>query len=216
MLSLFHPGFLAVTWIYSCTWMPQLTSINTVHCTGVRFSSGICLAAYLAALTSADSIVVSWRFVLTYKAGLVDAGWGRRWRGAGYEQVLPWARALSLYSCRRRQWENRVLHLGRLQFKVQFHSGIHVSLQFDLSCINIEKDGDGSRLEKSWLRCMDSGKLTDKQQHHHKHSVALWLISALTRLSMFWRPTALCVINCIISYFWLTLSFQQTDTWQPA
>ena len=72
-----------------------------------KFTSSICLAPYLATLAGADSIVVSWGFVLTYKAGLVGARWRRRWGGAGNQKVLSWTCAFSLYGCRRRKEENQ-------------------------------------------------------------------------------------------------------------
>lgn len=65
-------------------------------------------SAYLAALTGADPIVVPGRFVLTYKAGLVDARW-RRWGGrARDQQVLSGARAFGLYGYRgKKVWRFR-------------------------------------------------------------------------------------------------------------
>lgn len=129
-VTIFHLGFVALAWAV-CIRVSQLIQNR---CCGVRLCesiSRVCLVAHLATLAGADSIVVSWRFVLTYEAGLVDAGWRWRWGGAGDKQVLSWARALSLYSCRRTQRaENQGdLHLvGRNLHAFFLSRAINISL----------------------------------------------------------------------------------------
>lgn len=145
-------------------------------------------AAYLATLAGADSIVVSWRFVLTYKAGLVDARrrWG--WGGAGDEQVLSWTRALGLYSCRRRK-----IREINIQSDCNYNAFLlrhqHLSASY-LSWVAVRfgaiqiwfiswkgrcplffgtvPNASGARLQKSRSRWVDAGKLALIHRWQHQ------------------------------------------------